>query len=146
MSEWAHRFRYDGETVEVIERAATTIGNEVVLKDGRGRLLRLALKELLFSDRAQVVPDQPGPSADDAGEIASVVLDQLDEVERHKVAERAGHVREVLTRPVGAGSPELAIDGEPRVVYAPSNPAESRYAAKAQELGVSVRSVEQWVA
>ncbi|SDP04446.1 hypothetical protein SAMN04487981_1166 [Streptomyces sp. cf386] len=46
------RFRYDGEAVEVVELAATTAGNEVVLKDGRGRLLRLSLKKLLFSDRA----------------------------------------------------------------------------------------------
>ncbi|MER6769121.1 hypothetical protein ABT389_05100 [Streptomyces bacillaris] len=45
-------FRYDGETVEVVEMAATTAGNEVVLKDRHGRLLRLSLRELLFSDRA----------------------------------------------------------------------------------------------
>ncbi|MFK0147739.1 hypothetical protein ACIQUZ_21940 [Streptomyces griseus] len=53
-------FRYDGESVEVVEMAATTAGNEVVLKDNQGRLLRLALKELLFSDRATIVPDGPG--------------------------------------------------------------------------------------
>ncbi|MEV5981424.1 hypothetical protein [Streptomyces sp. NPDC052114] len=46
------RFRYDGETVEVVEMAATTAGNEVVLKDGQGRVMRLTSKELLFSDRA----------------------------------------------------------------------------------------------
>ncbi|MFE0332101.1 hypothetical protein ACFW08_35895 [Streptomyces sp. NPDC058960] len=37
------RFRYDGETVEVVEMVPTTAGNEVVLKDGRGRVLRLSL-------------------------------------------------------------------------------------------------------
>ncbi|MFG2453702.1 hypothetical protein ACGFSG_30520 [Streptomyces sp. NPDC048512] len=66
------RFRYDGETVEVVEMAATTAGHEVVLKDGQGRLLRLSLKELLFSERAAITPDGPGPSADDEGEIACV--------------------------------------------------------------------------
>jgi hypothetical protein len=37
------RFRYDGETVEVIEIAITSTGNEVVLKDHHGRLMRLAV-------------------------------------------------------------------------------------------------------
>ena len=50
------RFRYDGETVEVIEMAITATGNEVVLKDHHGRVMRLAVKELLQSDRAQVIP------------------------------------------------------------------------------------------
>ncbi|MFF6875069.1 hypothetical protein ACFY9S_07000 [Streptomyces sp. NPDC012474] len=92
------RFRYDGETVEVVEMAATTAGNEVVLKDGRGRLLRLSLKELLFSDRAAVIPEQAGPAADDAEDIASVVLGQLHEDERRKILDRAEHVREANFR------------------------------------------------
>ncbi|MEU6312261.1 helix-turn-helix domain-containing protein [Streptomyces sp. NPDC047014] len=139
------RFRYDGETVEVVELAATTAGNEVVLKDGHGRVRRLSLKELLFSDRAEIVPDQAGPSAEDAGEIASVVLSQLRADERRKVLERAEHVREVLTG-YRSGSAELPREGEPRTEYGASEPAEARYAAKARELGVSVRSVKQWVA
>ncbi|WP_307671895.1 helix-turn-helix domain-containing protein [Streptomyces sp. V4I2] len=139
------RFRYDGESVEVVEMAATAAGNEVVLKDGRGRLLRLSLKELLFSDRAVLITDQPGPSADDDQEIASVVLDRLQEGERRQVLERAGHVRELLTG-FRSGSPELAGDGEPRGVYAPGGPLEPKYTAKAQELGVHVRTVKQWVA
>ncbi|KIE24258.1 transposase [Streptomyces sp. MUSC 125] len=137
-------FQYDGETVEVVEMAATTAGNEVVLKDGRGRLLRLSLKELLFSDRAVINPDGPGPSADDEGEIASVVLGQLDEAERREILERAEHVRELLTG-YRSGSPDLAREGEPRDEYAPSTSLEARYAAKAAELGVSSRSVRRWV-
>ena len=70
------RFRYDGETVEVIEMAITSTGNEVVLKDHHGRLMRLAVRELLLSDRAQVIPDSPGPSSDDEEDLASVVLTQ----------------------------------------------------------------------
>ena len=139
------RFRYDGEIVEVVEMAATTAGNEVVLKDGRGRLLRLTLKELMFSDRAVLIPEQPGPSADDDAEIASVVLDQLREGERRQVLERAEHVREVLTG-FRSGSSALAGEGEPRRDYAPGGPVEPKYAAKALELGVHVRTVKQWVA
>ncbi|MGP3964633.1 hypothetical protein ACTWPT_52620 [Nonomuraea sp. 3N208] len=56
------RLVYDGEAVEVVEFAATGAGNEVVLKDGRGRMLRVSVKELLFSDRATIVPRKPEPA------------------------------------------------------------------------------------
>lgn len=139
------RFCYDGETVEVVEMAATTAGNEVVLKDARGRLLRLSLKELLFSDRAAISPDGPGPSADDEGEIASVVLAQLDEAEKRKVLDRAEHVREVLTG-YRSGSPELARADEPRPEYSPERPLEARYASKIAELGMGLRTLKRWIA
>jgi hypothetical protein len=51
-----------------------------------------------------------------------VVLDQLGENERHKVVERAGHVREVLTG-FRSGHAEFARDGEPRPQYPPGSPA-----------------------
>lgn len=139
------RFRFDGETVEVVEMAATIAGNEVVLKDGGGRLRRLSLKELLLSDRAVVIPEKPGPSADDAEEIASVLLDQMQEQERVQVLERAAHIRELLTG-FRSGSPERLLEGEPRRDYAPDGPIEPKYAAKALELGVHVRTVKRWVA
>ncbi|KUM75546.1 helix-turn-helix domain-containing protein [Streptomyces griseorubiginosus] len=139
------RFCYDGETVEVVEMAATTAGNEVVLKDARGRLLRLSLKELLFSDRVAISPDGPGPSADDEGEIASVVLGQLDEAEKRKVLDRAEHVREVLTG-YRSGSPELARAGEPHSEYSPERPLEARYASKIAELGIGLRTLKRWIA
>lgn len=109
----------------MVELVATTAGNEVVLKDARGRVQRLSLKELLFSDRARVVPDRPGPSGGDPDEVASVVLDQLTDEERELTAERAGHIREVLTG-YRSGSRELAADGEPREKYAPHAPMEDR--------------------
>ncbi|MFF6911779.1 helix-turn-helix domain-containing protein [Streptomyces sp. NPDC012466] len=139
------RLLYDGEAVEVVELAATTAGNEVVLKDGHGRVQRLSLKELLFSDLARVLPDGPGPSGGDADEVASVVLDQLIAEERELTAERAGHIREVLTG-YRSGSPELAANGEPRVGYTLAVPMEDRKAAKAAELGVTIRTVERWLA
>jgi hypothetical protein len=37
----------------------------VVLVDGRHRLLRLPVRQLLLSDRAQVLPDGHGPQATD---------------------------------------------------------------------------------
>lgn len=106
------RFSYDGEVVEVVEFASTQAGGEVVLKDGRGRLLRLAVKELLLSDRARIIPDGPGPASDDPQDVAAVVLDQLDDAERERVLERAAHVREVLTG-FRSGSEELAAVGSP---------------------------------
>lgn len=139
------RFRYDGETVEVVEMATTTAGNEVVLKDGRGRLLRLSVKELLLSDRAALVPGGPGPSADDEEEIASIVLDQLDAREKRTVLDRAEHVREVLTG-YRSGTPERAREDEPRPEYSPATSLEARYAAKAAELGAGTRTVKRWVA
>lgn len=139
------RFHLDGTLVEVVEMVATTAGNEVAVKDGAGRILRLSLKELLFSERAGVVPDEPGAAARDLEQVAAVVLGQLREDERAVVLERAEHVREVLTG-FRAGCIELARPDEPRLAYTPGRPLEARYAAKAAELGVSTRSVRRWVA
>ncbi|MDX2757255.1 Mu transposase C-terminal domain-containing protein [Streptomyces europaeiscabiei] len=139
------RFSYDGEIVEAVELASTQAGGEVVLKDGRGRLLRLAVKELLLSDRVRIIPDGPGPASDDPQETAAVVLARLNAGERELVLERAAHVREVLTG-FRSGSKELAAVGEPRAAYTASEPLESRYAAKAAELGVAARTVKRWAA
>ncbi|MGW1196544.1 transposase [Streptomyces sp. NPDC002536] len=139
------RFRYDGEMAEIVEMTATAAGNEAVLKDGRGRLVRLSVRELLFSGRAEIVPEEAGPSSHDAQEIASVVLSQLDDAQREQVMERAGHVREVLTG-YRSGSAELARPGEPRPEYAAAVPLEARYRAKAHELGVTDRTIRRWAA
>jgi transposase InsO family protein len=138
------RFRYDGETVEVIEMAITATGNEVVLKDHHGRVMRLAVKELLLSDRAQVIPYSPGPSSDDDEDLASVVLAQLSSGQREALLERAAHIRELLTG-YRSGSPEIAAEREPRPQYAADRPLYERYAGKAAELGVGFRTIERWV-
>ncbi len=91
------RFRYDGETVEVIEMAITSTGKEVVLRDHHGRVMRLAVRELLLSDRARVMPDGPGPSSDDDEDLASVVPAQLSNEQRDALLDKAAHIREVLT-------------------------------------------------
>ncbi|MFJ5179767.1 hypothetical protein ACIP68_38720 [Streptomyces griseoviridis] len=137
------RFRLDGETVEVVHFASLATGMEVILKDARDRLVRMSVRELLTSDRAEVVPEDRGPAADDEGDLVSVVLARLTREERKDVLERAEHVRETLTG-YRSGSEELARPGEPRPEYAPGLSLEKRYAAKASELGVTVRSVERW--
>ncbi|MCM8555987.1 Mu transposase C-terminal domain-containing protein [Streptomyces sp. STCH 565 A] len=139
------RFRYDGETVEIVEMAATPSGNEVVLKDAHGHLLRLSLRELLFSDRAVIIPDGPGPASDAEDEIASIVLGQLDETARWETLERAAHVREILTG-FRSGTSELPSSGEPRPEYEPRRPLLERYRSKAAELGVGERTVRRWAA
>jgi transposase InsO family protein len=138
-------FRYDGETVEVVEMVATAAGNEVVLKNGRGGLLRISLRELLFSGRAAIIPGQAGPDSADEDEIAGVVLGQLSEPQRTQVIERAEHIREVLTG-FRSGSRELARPAEPRPQFAPDLSLDARYAAKAVELGVADRTVRRWAA
>lgn len=71
-------FAYDGEVVKVVELIATPAGNEVLLKGTRDqRVRRVALKELLYSSEARVLPEDPG--ADDDSEPASVVLAELTE-------------------------------------------------------------------
>ena len=139
------RLLYDGEAVEVVEFAATGAGNEVVLKDGRGRLLRVAVKELLFSERAAIVPEEPGVSTRDLDDLASVVLSRLGRAEQERVVDLTGHVRETRFG-YRSGSAELAAPDEPRPQYDPGLPKMVRYRAKALELGVSVRTIKRWVA
>uniref|UniRef100_A0AAU2VBZ5 Mu transposase C-terminal domain-containing protein n=1 Tax=Streptomyces sp. NBC_00003 TaxID=2903608 RepID=A0AAU2VBZ5_9ACTN len=136
------RFRLDGETVKVVEFASLATGMEVILKDARDRLVRMSVRELLTSDRAEVIPTDSGPAADD-GDLTSVVLARLTKEERKDLLERAEHIRETLTG-YRSGSEELARPGEPRPEYAPGLSLGKRYAAKASELGVTVRSVERW--
>jgi hypothetical protein len=140
------RFCYDGEIVEVVELLATTAGTEVVLKNSSGRrMVRVALRELLVTDRARVIPDSPGPSADDPDETASVLLAELTEMERQQLRERAAHVQEALTG-YRVGTAEFATEGEPRPGFDLSLPLLTRYRAKAAELDVTMRTVQQWIA
>jgi transposase InsO family protein len=69
----------------------------------------------------------------------------MSETEKATVAERAAHMREVLTG-YQSGALESAAPGEPRPPYDPRSPLTARYEAKAAELGVSLRTVKQWVA
>ncbi|MFI7137496.1 Mu transposase C-terminal domain-containing protein [Streptomyces massasporeus] len=125
-----------------MEFASLVTGMEVILKDARDRLARMSVRELLTSERAEVIPTGPGPVADE-GESAAAVLARLTKKERKSVLERAEHVREMLTG-YRSGAEELARPGEPRPEYAPGLSLGKRYAAKASELGLTVRSMERW--
>jgi len=133
----------DGETVEVVEFASLATGMEVILKDARDRLARMSLRELLTSDRAELIHDGSGPSSADDGDVAAVVLNRLTKDGKKEVLERAEHVREMLTG-YRSGSEELPRPDEPRPQYAPGMPLKARYEAKAAELGVSPRSTRRW--
>ncbi|MFD9047227.1 Mu transposase C-terminal domain-containing protein [Streptomyces zaomyceticus] len=138
------RLKYDGELVVIVEMFGSASGNEVLVRDGIGRRRRLALREVLGSGRAEVVPDGPGPAADDDRETASVALAQLTDEELAKVRERAAHVNEVLCG-FRSGSSEAPAPGEPQPQYKSTVPKLKRYEAKALELGVSVRTIKRWV-
>ena len=137
------RFIFDGETVEVVELVAKSAGNEVLLKSTRGqRIRRIALKELLYSNEARLIPEH---HADDKEtELVGVILAELTESERAQLMARAEHVREVLTG-YRSGHIELRRADEPRAQFDPQLPLESRYAAKAAELCVTDRTVKRWV-
>lgn len=139
------RLVYDGELVEVVELTARQVGTDVVLRSVQGQVLRVSVKELLLSDRAQVVAAGAGPTAGDEDELASAIVSSLSDKSLARLVERAGHAREVRTG-YRSGSAELAREGEPRPEYDPSLPQMARYEAKAAELGVSWRTVRRWVA
>ncbi|MEU0877497.1 helix-turn-helix domain-containing protein [Lentzea sp. NPDC005914] len=139
------RFIYDGEVVEVVEMLSTAAGNEVVLRNATTQqVVRVSLREMLASDRARVVPVGPGPSADDPEELASVLLAELTDPARQQMLDRAAHVLEVLTG-YRSGMAELSTVNEPRPEFDPCLPLTARYSAKAAELDVTMRTVQQWV-
>ncbi|PNG23869.1 hypothetical protein [Streptomyces cahuitamycinicus] len=121
-------FRLDGETVEVVDFAILATGMEVILKDGRSRLARMSVRELLTSDRAELIHDRTGPSSSDSEDLAAVVLNRLTKHEKKEVLERAEHVREMVTG-YRSGSEHLARPDEPRPQYAPTLPLKARYEA-----------------
>ena len=138
------RLVVDSVTVVIVELAVTQEGNEVILRDGQGKIRRMSQRELLTSDRVRVVPDGDGPSSGDQQETAAVVLGGLTRAQREQAAERGAHVQEALTG-YRSGSPEIAAPGEPRPGYDPALPLTARYAAKAAELGVTARTIARWV-
>ena len=77
------RLIMDGEAAEIVQLAATRAGNEVIVKDSRGRILRISQRELLLSEQVRVIPDGKGPASDDACETAGTVLTR-----RHSAAAR----------------------------------------------------------
>ena len=125
---------FDGEPANIVEFD----GRSVALRGADGAYRSVSVVE--FASRARALEPALQREAD-----PGLVLAGLTRAEREQVAERAGHVREVLTG-YAAGHPGAARPGEPRQAYAPGAALMDRYAAKAAELGVSVRAVRGWVA
>jgi len=72
------------------------------------------------------------------------LLANLDEAQLHDLRDRAAHVLE-LTTGYRSGDAGDALPGEPREPYRPGTAKMDRYAAKAAELGIGVRTVRRWV-
>ncbi len=110
------------------------------LRDMRGRTLVVDTASLFADMSTRIV------GADDAwGEALGPLLDNLSDAQRQAMAQRLAHVRELLTGEV-SGLAASAGPGEPRAQYDPRLPLKDRYAAKAIEIGVTVRTLERWVA
>ena len=127
------RFAFDGEVVEVTGFE----GTRVTLRDGRDRWRTLGLAGFLARAAPLEAPQgRPAP--------AGPLLAGLSGSEQSAVAERAGHVRELLTG-YRSGTAEVARPGEPRPDYDPARPLGGRQEAKARELGVTGRTIRRWV-
>jgi transposase InsO family protein len=137
------RVMYDGEIHEITEWLPTTTGTDVVLT-GPTSACRMSLVALLSGDRVRILPDGPGPQSDDEDDPAAITLLALNAAERQQVHEQADHIRELLTG-FRSGSPHLALPGEPRPEYDPALGLLKRYAGKAAELGIALRTLRRWV-
>ena len=137
------RVMYDGAVHEVSEWIPTICGTDVVLR-GPNSVCWMSVVELLSGTRVRLLIDTSGPESTDQTVPAAVVLSSLPKKRLEEVRERAAHVREVLTG-YRSGNSEFAGAGEPRAEFDHSLPLCDRYAAKAAELGVDVRTIRRWV-
>jgi len=107
-------------------RVEEVTSEDVTLSAGH-RLRSVATRVLVT--QAVVMDDGPGAAEDD--ELVAVLLSNLAPTEVAALQDRASHMRELLERSdANGGDRHLG----------------RRYAAKATELGVSVRTLKRWVA
>jgi hypothetical protein len=141
------KLAYDGELVEIVEIHPSARGNEVVLINRSGRLVRrVAVNELLASHDSVLPVGEFVLQPEETGvEPLGPALADLTPAERELVLQRAAHIRELLSG-YQSGSPELAKPGEPRPEFKPVGPLKKRYEAKAAELNVTIRTLERWTA
>ncbi|WP_227462699.1 MULTISPECIES: transposase [Nocardia] len=124
----------DGDAARIVEFD----GRKVTVQFGDARYSSFALAEFVSRARGLDTVEGDGP---DPGLVLAGLLPAV----RAEVADRAGHVRELLTG-YTSGYESAAGAGEPRPEYAAGVSLKARYAAKAAELAVSVRTLEYWVA
>jgi putative transposase len=130
------RLFYEGDMVEVTELAGTTV---VLRNDRTSQFTGVSISQLV----ARAYPASAEPATETELSPA-VVWSGLTEQERTAVADRAGHVRELLTG-YRSGHSGNAGAGEPRPEYGPGQPPGARYRAKAAELGIGERTLRRWV-
>jgi transposase InsO family protein len=132
------RLVFDGEVAEVVavDGVRATLRSDRTRRFTTVQLSRLA---------ASAGPAGGTLRAGDADVSPGLVPGSLAGEQLGRLAEQAGHVREVLTG-YRSGDPDRARPGEPRPGYRPGQPLKTRYRAKAEELGITSRTVERWVA
>jgi transposase InsO family protein len=130
---------YGGDVVEVVEfdGLGVTVRNERT-----GEFSAVPLGRLVAGARPMQTAE---PGTAEGGPGVGVSLAGLSSRQRVALAERAGHVREVISG-FRAGHPGGAVAGEPRAGFGPELLLRDRVAVKAAELGVSARTVDRWVA
>ncbi|MCX4773783.1 helix-turn-helix domain-containing protein [Streptomyces sp. NBC_01285] len=129
------RLFFGGDVVEVVEVEGlqTTVRNERT-----GEYSSVPLGRLAAGARSI---ESPAPAAADG---VGMLLASLSAGQRQRLAERAGHVREVLSG-YRSGHPGSALPTEPRTSYDPDLSLKDRTSAKAAELGVTARTLERWL-
>jgi hypothetical protein len=140
------KFAYDGEVIVVVEMHTVDGDVEVMAKDLRAETVRrFALSELMFSGRARLLSDDVAEEVVDIeGDFAAVKWSAAPESVRREACARAAHVREAITG-YRSGHAQTPLSREPRSAYKPTLPKGKRFAAKANELGVGLRTFERWV-
>lgn len=131
---------FDGSRYMITEILDTA----VVLRGAEGHYRRVEIVDLLrpLSDggRARLVDSE---ARDDAGEHG-ILWTGASEKARETARERAAHIREALTG-YRSGDATTALPNEPRPEYDVHRSRGSRVRAKAEELGVSQRTLERWI-
>jgi len=130
------RVSRDGENFTVLG-----IEDQRLRLRGRGGQVVLMHTAALLADPATTIEGADTTTVQALGPV----LENLTVAQRVQLDEHLAHVRELLTG-YASGSAASATEGEPRAPFDPALPLTDRYAAKAAELGVSVRTLKRWVA
>lgn len=128
------RLQRDGRLWTVTELHA----DRVLLRSAT-RAIVVSISDLVDDPHTVFASEQPVPGAE-----AGVAIDNLTPGQRADWLARLGHVREVLTG-YRSGRPDVAQPGEPRPAYRPELGASVRCQAKANEIGVSDKTVSRWM-
>ncbi len=130
---------FDGEQFTIAEIEGTRVMLRQAGMASTPSWRQVDLVSLLSHPSTRILVEAPEPQP-----AVATLLGGLDEDEDDELTARWRHVQEVRTG-YRHGCAELALDGEPRLQYAPGVPMMARYQAKAAELGAGVSTVRRWV-